>query len=433
MFDKFEKIESLLYVEDEHTIREELKEFLETFCDTLYMAENGAMGLELFKKHSPKIVLSDIKMPVMNGIDMVKEIKNIDKEVPVIFATAFSDTFYMQEAINLQVTGYVLKPIDLDVLANMIKKTIETLSLREELDKKTNIINKYLHIVDENIITSSTDLDGVITFVSQALCDISKYSKEELMGKTHAVLADDETTKETYKQMWKALLNEEVWQGELKNKKKDGSFYWVKAKMYPIFDKNNVKVGYTAIHHDITNFKRVQELSIRDALTNAYNRRYFNERFPKFIASARRTNDLICFCILDIDHFKQYNDTYGHQKGDDALIKVTECVQKMLNRGDDTFFRLGGEEFGILFKASAPQKAESFINKIVESVLRMQIPHKSSKFCDYLTISAGLEMAYAKTITNEDLMYKKADDLLYEAKEGGRNKLVAHLKGQEDE
>ena len=431
MLSEFKKIESLLYVEDENDVREELKEFLENFCETLYTAENGAVGLELFKKHSPKIVVTDISMPVMNGIDMAKEMKNIDEDVHIIFTTAFSDTHYMQEAIKLHVTGYILKPIDLEILEVLIKKTIEILKLKEELENKTNILNEYLHIVDENVITSSTDLDGVITYVSQALCDISGYTKEELIGKTHKLLRPEDTPKTLDLQIWKALLKNKVWNGELKNKKKDGSFYWIQVNMYPIYDENGVKIGYTAIHHDITNLKRVEELSIRDGLTNAYNRRHFNETFPKYIATSRRKNDLICFTMLDIDHFKQYNDTYGHQKGDEVLIQVTQCIEKILNREEDIFFRLGGEEFGILFKATCPEKATSFINYVVESILNMHIPHESSKFCNYVTVSAGLKMAYAKSIINEDLMYQEADELLYQAKEGGRNRVISDMKEKE--
>lgn len=369
----------------------------------------------------------------MNGVEMTKAIKELDKDVPIIFVTAFSDAHYMQEAIELQATGYILKPIDLDMLENMVLQTIKISTLQDDFNRKSKLSKEYLKIIDENVLTSSTDLNGIITSVSQAFCKLNAYTKEELIGNSHALLRDKMIETNFYKQLWEQISQDKIWKGEIKNRKKDGSAYWVQAKIYPIYDEDGVKIGYTAIDKDITDLKRVQELSIRDGLTNIYNRRYFNELFPSFIQSAKRNNELVCFAILDIDHFKQYNDTYGHQKGDEVLIKVTQCIEQMLTRVEDMFFRLGGEEFGLLFKATHEEKAHSFLNKIVQKVYDMHIPHKTSSVCDYLSISAGLELEYANSISSENCMYKAADDLLYQAKESGRNRVIVNkLKEQDD-
>jgi diguanylate cyclase (GGDEF)-like protein/PAS domain S-box-containing protein len=428
----FKKLSSLLYVEDEAAAREELKEILEEFCDTLYCAENGKVGLELYKKYHPEMVISDIKMPIMNGIDMVKEIKKINKDAYIIFTTAFSDAEYMQEAISINVAGYVLKPIHLDLLEETIKKNIQFIHLENELEVKTKTIKEYLKIVDENIVTSTTDVNGIITYVSQAFCDVSGYEKEELIGKSHGVVRHEDTAIEIYDEMWQSLLTNKVWIGEFKNKKKDGSSYWVQAKMHPIYDEHNIKIGYTTIHHDITNLKKVQELSIHDALTDIYNRRHFNDIFEVYIKSAKRSNDLVCFSILDIDHFKQYNDTYGHQKGDDTLISVAGKMKEMVSRADDKLFRLGGEEFGILFKAISHQKALEFMTSIIEAISEMKIPHRSSSVSKYVTLSAGLDVEYTESIINTDTVYQKADELLYEAKESGRNRVITNKMVKND-
>ncbi len=95
--------------------------------------------------------------------------------------------------------------------------------------------------------------------------------------------------------------------------------------------------------------KKLQELSITDELTTLYNRRYFNDIFPKLINSAKREDLSVCFAIMDIDYFKAYNDTYGHICGDNALTSVSKSLKDSLSRADDYCFRLGGEEFGILF------------------------------------------------------------------------------------
>lgn len=418
-----QKIDILLYVEDEKLIREELSEVLEDFCDLLYVAENGAEGLELYKKYHPKIVLTDIKMPLMDGIEMSKEIKAISEDVHIIFMTAFSDATYMQEAISMQATGYILKPIDLDILELKLKKTVAIVKLESELKKKNSMLKEYIKIIDENVLTSSTDLEGVITSVSTAFCTMSGYSKDELIGASHSLVRHADVPSRLYKEMWQSIEDDKMWEGEFQNRRKDGTSYWVTAKVYPTYNEQNKKIGYTAIRQDITNLKRIKELSIRDALTNLYNRRYFNEMFENFIQSAKRKNELVCFAILDIDHFKQYNDTYGHQKGDEALIAVAHFINSMLHRVEDLFFRLGGEEFGLLFKASTREKAILFLGDVIEGVEGLEIEHKGNSASKYVTISAGLAPKFAIDIKTTDSFYKEADDLLYIAKERGRNRV----------
>lgn len=543
---QFQKIKSILYVEDEKNVQEELAEVLEHFCEKLYVADNGEEGLELFKKYHPEIVITDIKMPVMNGIQMAKIIRELNSEIQIIFTTAFSDAEYMQEAISLHADGYVIKPINLDLLEEKIEKSIKIYRLQNELNQKTkyqlrkkaeletilsttkdgiaivdlkskflyanvafqnmigyrlenlkkiscielsieeerekfgkyfeqiitqgsvnnfekkcnradekiitvsmsaslmpdensillatrditkevytkNILNEYLNLIDENIMISTTDLKGYITYVSQAFCEITGYSKEELIGKSHTIVRHEDVSSEVYRQMWQMLQDNQRWDGKLKNKKKNGDYYWVYAKIYPIFDEYNTKIGYTSIRQNITDLKRVEELSIRDGLTGIYNRRYFNERLPIYINAAKRNNELISFAMLDIDFFKQYNDTYGHQKGDDVLIDVTSAINLLLNRSDDYFFRLGGEEFGVLFKTPTKEQSERFAKKILRSVEALKIPHKKSTVSEYVTISIGLVSMQAESIINGELLYKEVDNLLYEAKKNGRNRVV---------
>ncbi|MEJ2415217.1 MAG: response regulator, partial [Sulfurimonas sp.] len=132
--DSNQVIESILYVEDEHSAREELSEVLEDFCDTLYTAANGLEGLELFKKHHPKIVISDIKMPKLTGIEMAKQIYEIEPDAHVIFTTAFTDTEFLHEAISVHADNYILKPIDLDILVTELTKLIKNLNLKKDIE-----------------------------------------------------------------------------------------------------------------------------------------------------------------------------------------------------------------------------------------------------------------------------------------------------------
>ena len=304
--------------------------------------------------------------------------------------------------------------------------TIGYMGIAEDISqrkKKEKEIEEYLNLIDKNIITSSTNLEGYITYVSQSFCDISGYSKEELIGKNHRMIKHSDMDKKVYNELWDTITQDKRWHGEMKNRKKDGTYYWVEATIAPIYDDKKVKVGYTAIRQDITDKKMIELISITDGLTNIYNRRHFNDVFPNIIQTSKRSHELLCFLIMDIDHFKQYNDTYGHQMGDEALIKVATCIKDSLNRDDDTCFRLGGEEFGILFKASNKENALIFANIVRKNIENLHIEHTGNSASSYVTISMGLVCKKASDIEGDDIAYKQADDLLYKAKESGRNKV----------
>jgi diguanylate cyclase (GGDEF)-like protein len=167
--------------------------------------------------------------------------------------------------------------------------------------------------------------------------------------------------------------------------------------------------------------KKLQEISITDALTNIYNRRYFNEIFPQFINASKRKKEKVCFVILDIDYFKLYNDNYGHLSGDKVLRSVADCISSSLLRADDYCFRVGGEEFGILFHEESHERAKIFIEKIRANIEHLRIEHKYNRASDYITASLGLVVRDAASISLCEALYKEADELLYKAKESGRN------------
>lgn len=168
----------------------------------------------------------------------------------------------------------------------------------------------------------------------------------------------------------------------------------------------------------------IEILVITDELTQLYNRRYFNNIFPKEIQRAARENMVISFLIFDIDHFKQYNDHYGHQKGDDALKKVGEVLRNQCLRGSDIPLRLGGEEFGVIFSGLFPDEALLFADKIRQAIADTQIEHVFNSAANYITASFGLVTTLASPQLSMDDLYKQADDALYQAKDSGRNTIV---------
>jgi diguanylate cyclase (GGDEF)-like protein/PAS domain S-box-containing protein len=292
-----------------------------------------------------------------------------------------------------------------------------------EMKKKEKEIKNYINLIDENIITLSTNLRGVITYVSNAFCRISGYEKSEIIGKRHIIINHSDMPISLLKSIWRKVKIGQNWEGELKQKRKDNKHFWVESSISAIFDSSGKKTGYISISQDITDKKMIELLSITDSLTGIYNRRYFEEMFPKLINLAKRESTLISFLIIDIDHFKQYNDTYGHQMGDEALIKVATALKKSLNRVDDYCFRLGGEEFGVIYRSKSSENSLIFANRIKQNIENLKIEHKSNSASDYITISSGLITKNPANQIDKDIVYKDADNLLYKAKELGRNRV----------
>ncbi|WP_373035190.1 diguanylate cyclase [Sulfurimonas sp.] len=172
--------------------------------------------------------------------------------------------------------------------------------------------------------------------------------------------------------------------------------------------------------------RKLQEISITDELTTLYNRRYFNEIFPKLINSAKREKTNICFAIMDIDYFKLYNDTYGHISGDIALKSISLSIKSSLLRADDYCFRLGGEEFGILFKGLDKEQSTEFIQRVKQDIEDLRIKHEKNTTSKYVTASFGLVVKEAESVKDENELYKEADDLLYKAKDSGRNQICVN-------
>lgn len=289
-------------------------------------------------------------------------------------------------------------------------------------------LQNYAELMDENVISSSTDLDGNITNVSKAFEKISKYPKDELIGRNHRIIKSDETPKETYEDLWDTITNDKEWKGELKNIAKDGSYYWSEVTIVSDFDDDGNKIGYTSIRQDITSKKKLEELAMRDELTQLFNRRHFNEVFEQECNRKKRSNLDFLFIMLDIDNFKKYNDNYGHHDGDKVLTEIGKVLNKYTKRSGDYAFRLGGEEFGVIAQNRSKDQAVSLAEKIRESIESLKIEHKFNANYEYVTVSIGL---FFRKLTLKDStkeIYKECDELMYKAKDNGRNRVETTIE-----
>ncbi|MGE4419662.1 MAG: diguanylate cyclase [Sulfurimonas sp.] len=167
--------------------------------------------------------------------------------------------------------------------------------------------------------------------------------------------------------------------------------------------------------------KKLENASYTDSLTGLHNRRYFNLVYDREIKRAKRNHTYITFMMLDIDYFKQYNDTYGHIEGDAALRSVAKVFKDLLKRPSDFVFRLGGEEFGILLIETPESSSEIIARNICDGVKAREIKHEGSKINEFLSVSIGVASCIADEALDDEILITKADEMLYKAKENGRD------------
>ncbi|UJF33407.1 sensor domain-containing diguanylate cyclase [Paenibacillus hexagrammi] len=297
----------------------------------------------------------------------------------------------------------------------------------EELEHKNAELNRYFDIVDKNVVIVQIDPHGIITLVSEEFCELSGYRREELLGSRHTLMRASSNPGGAHKEFAISSIQGDGWRGELLQRRKDGSILWLDLIMEPVIAGDLVS-GYTFIGHNITDKKRIEQLSITDELTSLFNRRYFNELFSRELKRAVRKQSELTLILLDIDYYKKYNDTYGHYEGDRVLRKIGAAIQGQLRKESDFAFRLGGEEFGILSKGRSPKGSYDLAEQIRQSIEALQIPHEKNDRSEYVTVSVGVAVAKmeAGEFTNE-AMYKLADSALYASKAKGRNCVTLHI------
>ncbi len=276
-----------------------------------------------------------------------------------------------------------------------------------------------------------TDKHGTLQWVNRAWVTLTGYSKEESIGQNVRIIKSGKHDQAFYRKMWQTILAGEVWRGELVNRRKDGSLYYEEETITPVLDDQGNVTHFIAIKLDITERKEaessLERLARTDALTGINNRRHLFELAVHEFEVARRYGHPLSVIMLDLDHFKDVNDTFGHAVGDQILQSVTQVARSQL-RDVDLIGRYGGEEFVIILPVTSARQSSLVAERIRGGVESLRI--ETDKGPASVTLSLGIaEMFHAPQDGSVDDMIRRADEALYAAKKAGRNRAVIFEAG----
>ncbi len=255
----------VLYVEDDDEIRNEIYKLMSHFFAKVYVARNGEEGLDLFLNNQDEInlILSDINMPEMNGLEMVKRIREFNKKVYIFFITAYSDSEYLTEAIKLKIQDYIVKPVDVRKLLLSINELALIIYQDELLANQKKELEKYKDIIDLNNIVLKLDTNMRIYYVNEMFQKISGYTKDELIGKDFKSLKHNDTPNDIFEKIYVDISHNVPWKGTIKQKTKDGLDYICESYFTGTYGENGDINGIICIQKDITEeFNKERELRL---------------------------------------------------------------------------------------------------------------------------------------------------------------------------
>ncbi len=266
-----------------------------------------------------------------------------------------------------------------------------------------------------------TDRHGVIQQVNPRFSEITGYSRDEAIGDTPNILKSDHHDENYYKKLWRSLIENGQWQGEIWNRRKNGELYPVWQTISSVKDSSGKVNHYIGTFSDISEQKdaaeRIHRLAHFDVLTDLPNRVLFNDRFQHALDRASRNNERVALLFMDLDRFKQINDSLGHSAGDTLLSQVAQRLKGIL-REEDTIARLGGDEFVIsLEEISQDYDPKQVAEKVMHA---FETPFEVHGHELLVTTSIGISI-YPTDAQDVDSLIKYADVAMYRAKERGRN------------
>lgn len=435
----------VLIVDDEAVILEILQEQLQTTGYKCVRAGSAREALNALPKHSPALLVTDIGMPDMNGIQLAQAARAISPDLAVIVMTGRSDVGTAISALRAGADDYVVKPFDFEEMMICIERALQKRQLvlenrsyaqhlekrvqeataelahsNEQLQQAQDYLNRLIQSTVDAIVTVGAD--DLVTFANRGAQSMLGYEDEDMAGTNVGDLYVGGGEEARYvRRVLSAERPLQNYETEMRDRR--GSVIPVSMSVSLVPDAHGGSASMLLVCKNITEQKRLElelkEMTIRDGLTGLFNVRYFYERLESEIERAKRQKHPLSLLLLDVDKFKTYNDSHGHLEGDRVLREVARCISESTREHVDLGFRYGGDEFTVILPEADEAGAMLIAQRLRESF--------ASRRFDLLTMSIGL-MTYEDSFTPRAFI-QLTDAMMYDAKRAGGNKVIVYRPG----
>ena len=474
----------VLVVDDDLVIQMQLRYAMEKEGYKVIVASNGKIALDICLNSRPDIVLLDAMMPVMDGFTCCAQLHALDPNISILMITGLDDQDSVDEAFAVGAVDYITKPIHWGVLKQRVRRLLQMHWTMKELQdkiKQEQLIAKITHKIRTSLnlemILSTTVIevrkllktDRVIVYrfqpdgsgyvivesvssewdsmLGRIFKDTYFFDKFEQCGdkyrqKNVYIIEDidsagisschmDLLTELQAKANLVVPIEQEnsIW-GLLVVYECSNPRKWAKSDINLLTQLTNplvmaIKQAELYQQLEAAN-QKLQQLASIDSLTQIPNRRSFDEVLEREWQRLQREQAPLSLILCDMDFFKNYNDTYGHQSGDDCLKEVAKILQQAAQRPGDLAARYGGEEFALVLPNTDTAGAVYVAETILSSIRTKNLIHESSKISSYLTLSLGIATIIPQSSSSLTWLIAKADEALYRAKLTGRDRYVTH-------
>lgn len=445
------RAEKILVVDDSPLARKVILEELSQIWSDIHVAENGEQGVRMAKELQPDIVTMDVEMPVMNGMDACRNMRNdpATENIPVIFITANNTVAFREEGFAVGAVEYFAKPFKNGQLAIFIRSLFEMknsqkdgkIMIVEDSPSSRHILSYFLQKNGYNVygarsgkesLSAIADFkpDLVVTDISMPDMDGYELTKrlkvDQKLRSIPVIMLTSSTNRGGAIQGLKAGAVDYITKPFDESEMIARLQVHIKNKQLMeqvVEDKEKLEETLSKLEEAN---KMLEQLAVSDGLTGLSNRRHFDEVMAVEWSRALREKKPISFMMMDIDFFKKFNDGYGHQQGDTCIKLVASAVRDSVKRPTDLPARYGGEEFAVIMPLTPEEGGQKVAERIRETVDAMNIPHQFSGAADHVTVSVGvvtIDPLEGDVPKNYKEFIELADKALYAAKHGGRNRV----------
>jgi len=392
-----------------------------------FIATSGERALEIAQRIQPDLVLLDVVMPGLDGLETCRRLKAqpATSGIPVIFMSARGETEDIVAGFDIGAADYIPKPLRMEEVCARVRAQLRLSSGSDAQKEQADRLRMIVDSMDQGLLI--VERCGRIQYANPSCDRYLGYAAEQLVGRS---LADLVAQQDSYADGCSAM--EAIGHGtrEVLIRHRDGGLRAMDLTMTPMHAADGL---FVALLHDITHHKQsedaLQRAAMLDPLTKIANRRHFDAFLEKEWQRAIRNAQPLSLVVLDVDHFKLYNDTLGHAAGDLCLQKVAQALEAHALRPTDLAARYGGEEFVLLFAETPGAAAARLAEAIRTTVEALHLPNPRSPTSPYITVSVGVATIVPTQLDQIDQLFVCADRAMYAAKGGGRNRVESALVG----